>query len=88
MRYTYGRNGVAVVVGFETESGESFRCLGPSTAAACARVGEPVDVLHDPRHPKNAEVAPVRYGVAYAWSVLALVVLAPGIGLLVWILGG
>ncbi|WP_406383268.1 DUF3592 domain-containing protein [Streptomyces sp. NBC_01618] len=87
VKHTYAKNGVAVVAKFQTVSGETFRCLSPAAAVACARVGDSIDVIYDPRHPKNAEVYPVKYGVAYALSILSLITVVPGIGLLFWMLG-
>ncbi|WP_425586138.1 hypothetical protein [Streptomyces sannanensis] len=87
VKHTYAKNGVAVVARFQTASGETFRCLGPARAVASARVGEPIDVVYDPRRPKNAEVHPVSYGVAYSLSILALIIAVPGLGILYWILG-
>ncbi|MER7852670.1 hypothetical protein [Streptomyces rhizosphaericola] len=87
-KHTFARDGVAVVARFETESGETFRCLGRPAAVASARIGEPLDVIYDPRNPKNAQVLPVGYAGAYAMSVLSVITAVPGIWLLGWIFLG
>ncbi|MFE2289755.1 DUF3592 domain-containing protein [Streptomyces sp. NPDC059452] len=87
VRHTYARDGVAEVARFQAASGETFRCLAKPKAAASARVGEPMEVIYDPRNPKNAQVLPVTYGVAYAMSFISLIIAIPGIALLVWIFG-
>ncbi|MBH5131206.1 MULTISPECIES: DUF3592 domain-containing protein [Streptomyces] len=88
VRHTFAKDGVAVIVRYEVASGEKFTCLSRPAAVACARVGEPVDVVYDPRRPKNAEVPPIGYGMAVMLSVLALVLGVPGLVLLGWIVGG
>ncbi|MFI7875724.1 DUF3592 domain-containing protein [Streptomyces salinarius] len=88
VRHTFAKDGVAVIVRYEAASGEKFTCLSQPAAVACARIGEPVDVVYDPRRPKNAEVPPIGYGIAYILSTLALLLGIPGLGLLYWIVGG
>ncbi|MEU5519039.1 DUF3592 domain-containing protein [Streptomyces griseoaurantiacus] len=88
VKHTFAKDGVAVIVRYETASGEKFRCLSRPQAVACARIGEPVDVVYDPRRPKNAEVPPIGYGMPYMLSALALVFAVPGLGILFWIIGG
>ncbi|MDT0490645.1 DUF3592 domain-containing protein [Streptomyces sp. NPDC012600] len=87
VRHTYARDGVAEVAKFQAASGETFRCLAAPKAAASARVGDPMEVVYDPRNPKNAKVLPVSYGGAYALSVISLIVAVPGIWLLIRIFG-
>ncbi|WP_103534803.1 DUF3592 domain-containing protein [Streptomyces sp. SM11] len=88
VKHTFAKDGIAVVARFQTESGETFRCLSQPAAVAHARIGDPLDVVYDPRNPKNAEVPPIGYGVAYAMAVLSAIVAVPGIGLLGWIIFG
>ncbi|MFJ9601625.1 DUF3592 domain-containing protein [Streptomyces althioticus] len=88
VRHTFAKDGVAVIVRYEAASGEKFTCLSRPQAVACARIGEPVDVVYDPRRPKNAEVPPIGYGMPFMFSALALLLGVPGLGMLYWIVGG
>ncbi|WP_405898696.1 DUF3592 domain-containing protein [Streptomyces sp. NBC_00727] len=88
VRHTYAKNGVSVVARFQTASGETFRALGPAGAVASARVGDPVDVVYDPRKPKNAKVEPANHSDAHWLAFVALVLAVPGVWLLWWVLVG